>query len=515
MAAHATSNTAPTNVFDSVEDGPKGPALSRLGTGGPSSEEAMVHAGQVNTIDVSIRMQYIATAMFPWTSAQAPGTLLWTNTIHPKNSNEWIQHLSEMYNVWAGGFDYKFKVCGTGFHAGSIAFVRLPPNIRPESVTAPSQFTCYEYVVIDPKTQDGICEFIMDQRRFAYHYVEDDSNDKDAIGGHVAAYVLDPLVTSSTGSNNINIQVFHKPSEQFIFDQLKHITKSGKEVRPDEPEAVLRTFNREENNGTSQFTQQFTHYTIQPKSQVKPPDTSSLGMFSFDGKPQEPTPKDFIAAPLRGFSAGKLITNTDKTQDLWVETLKDFPIGISQVDLIWYEGDLGSRPSSKTVSKMTGKGKWQIYSTTESSVGTREVNVFYRIKQYNSSTEPQLKKNNDESFFCFTIKDDAGTLNKHAYQSQQLAVLAKQGELKKIMTPQEAMIVDMYDGDLDTPIRRLKLYYNGQVTTKGEDDQVTLTAKNYYFKFVQISRVGEPIPSPPNYEFNQTVSQWRSQPRVV
>lgn len=509
--ASAVPKSAPTNTFDSVDDGPKGSTLSKLGAAEPPTEEAVIHCSQLNTIDVAIRMQYLAVAMFPWSTSQNPGTLLWSATVHPDDCNQLVQHLSAMYNTWAGGLDYKFAVCGTGFHAGKIAFVRLPPNIKPETVTAPADFSCFEYVVIDPKTPECISEHVMDQRRFAYHYVDDDKQNKDAIGGYIAAYVLVPLVTSSTGVNNINIEVFSKPAMNFDFGQLRNIIRSGKEVKPDEPEAVVRTFNRSENNGTSIFSNAFTHYTIQPQSQVKPPDTSSFGMYDFAGKASETTPEGFRAQTLRGFSKGKYIATDGKPGTLWVENLKDFPIGITRANFIWYE-TFGSKTTNRESTTMTAKGTWQVYNQA-STTTVDEVTIVYEILTYTPSNEPTLKKNSNESFFCFTIKDDKGTINKHGYQTQQLAVLAKQGELKKIMTPQEALIIDMYDGDLDTPIRRIKLYYNGYCTTKGEDDQITLSAKNYYFKFVQKSRVAEPIPTMPKYEFNQTVSQWRSQQR--
>lgn len=216
-----SSASAPAEVFDSTIGASTG-ALSQVGLPGPETTETPIHAGMVNGVDPYFNSQYIALSQFTWSTAQDPATLLFSQPIHPQSSHQWIRHLSAMYNTFGGGFDFAFKVAGTGFHAGGIIFVRLPPNIKPESLRTLADITAFEYKIMDPKTLEVEINSIMDQRNIMYHWLGGfDVNDPQTFGGFIAAYVLLPLNTSSTGATTIQVQVWTKPSPNFMFAQIK------------------------------------------------------------------------------------------------------------------------------------------------------------------------------------------------------------------------------------------------------------------------------------------------------
>lgn len=149
------------------------------------------------------------------------GTLLFSKPIHPSASHQYLAHLSRMYNAFGGGIDFSVKVCGTGFHAGALMIVRIPPNLKPEKISSLQDLTAFEYLVIDPKCLEVVSETVIDQRNVMFHWMPLDLENRQTFGGYFCIYVLVPLNTSATGSSQIALQVFERPSRMFNFIQLR------------------------------------------------------------------------------------------------------------------------------------------------------------------------------------------------------------------------------------------------------------------------------------------------------
>lgn len=506
----ASNNVAPTTKVESTQEAPHGQSVSQIGTGGPSSEEAMYHTGAINTIDFYMRMQFLALAMFRWDTAQPPGTLLWSSKISPTYSHQFIRHLKKMYNTWVGGFDYNIKVCGTGFHAGALAVVRLPPNIDPSSVTSAADFTAFEYLIIDPKTLEVVTEHIIDQRRMMYHYNDDEG--RDAIGGHIAVYVLVQLNTSSTGSQAISVQVLTRPSHDFNFFQIKPI--EGTNIEPDvnEPTEITNALisNQNYQQGTAFFNKFINEFYIMPSTQVKPPFTSTLGCYQFSGKPMQHN-TDFLPIAPAGIAQATLKQVGGKPYQFRFVDAPNFPKGDVVLYIVWRDGGQTTTRTFSSCTKMDEDGWFIADSRASSSETAQQVNqtIWYSFESYTESpTNPPLKLS-DESYFYFNnAKGETGTNQARlSYQPQRLASLLKTGAFSQIMTPQDAIIVDMHDTELGLPVHRLKIYYSGIITTKASADTIKLPVDKYSFKFVQFSRITEPIPkAPPTYALNLRLS---------
>jgi len=221
--APAVPATQSGSVFAST-DSTVMPLSAIAAPAAPTLAEASPHAGTLNIIDPYFYSQFVGLTNFTWSTAQSPGTLLWSSAITPQRAHANLQYLAKMYNIWVGGLDYQIKVAGTGFHAGALAVVRLPPNIDPSSISSVSQFTMFEYVVIDPKTLDAMLKTSIDQRPIFYHYNSDDLSLPNSIGGYIAVYVLIELNTSSSGSSQIDVQVFNRASPDFNLLQIVPVT---------------------------------------------------------------------------------------------------------------------------------------------------------------------------------------------------------------------------------------------------------------------------------------------------
>lgn len=222
-------------VFDSTILPSQG-EVSQDALPGPDSREAPMHSGEMNGIDPFLFQQFIALTSFVWDTSMSVGQLLWSIPIHPTYVHVFLAHLSKMYNAFAGGFDFAVTVAGTGFHAGKLIIVRLPPNISPNSLQRISDITAFPYMVIDPKTLEVTIRSAMDQRNVMYHYMPYDKDNIQSFGGHLAMYVLLPLNTSSSGATQISVQVFSRPAQNFMFTQLRPLSVDM--VNPYRPEGI-------------------------------------------------------------------------------------------------------------------------------------------------------------------------------------------------------------------------------------------------------------------------------------
>jgi len=179
------------------------------------------HANVANEDIVSyLKKQHLALQRVTWSTAHLPGTLLVSIPITPLRANQIISYLCGVHNAWNGGQDYQVKVAGTGFHAGALGIARIPPNLDPSSFKTVAQFTAFEYTVIDPKTLEAMSKHIPDQRPVMYHYMSEDFSNPNNIGGHFVIFVILQLNTSSTGTNQIDVQIFNKLSSDFRFIQV-------------------------------------------------------------------------------------------------------------------------------------------------------------------------------------------------------------------------------------------------------------------------------------------------------
>jgi len=194
--------------------------VSQTEAPGAGPTESVAHATTVNIIDSFFYEQFVPLTNFTWATSQAPGTMLWTTPITPLRGHANLAYITKMYNIWTGSLEYSLKVAGTGFHAGALAMVKTPPNVDPNKLTSANLFGYYPYVVIDPKTLECTMKAGHDQRNVMYHYLSEPLTNTSAIGGHLSIFVLQALNTSSTGTAQINVQVFNRVGPDFMLLQM-------------------------------------------------------------------------------------------------------------------------------------------------------------------------------------------------------------------------------------------------------------------------------------------------------
>lgn len=290
----------PAETFDSTIAAPGG-AVSSIGLPGPQTTEAPIHTGALNGIDPYLHRQYVPIATFQWTTAQNPGQVLWKLPIHPANLNMWIAHLWKMYGGWAGGVDLAFKMAGTGFHAGALMFVRMPPYLDADEPRTIESYGAFEWALMDPKTLQVELKSVIDQRPIMYHTGDYDKKNPFSFGGTIIAVVNLPLATSSSGNQSITIGVYAKISNNFQFTQLIPIQDKQSIVLP--PAQLLNSLDFTNALFGPVNGSVMRRLVSKPKTAFAYVDKEAINCAQFTGLPMQGTQFQPLITPSRVFSS--------------------------------------------------------------------------------------------------------------------------------------------------------------------------------------------------------------------
>lgn len=496
----SASAAAPTTKVDSTDAAPHGPSISNIGNGGPTSIEGPIHTGMFNNIDPFFYQQFLSLASFIWTTAQNPGTKLWSTVITPKRAPKPIRHISKIYNTWTGGFDFNFKICGTGFHAGAIMIVRFPPNVDPDKFTTLQELTMFEYQIIDPKTLEIVSHHIMDQRRIMYHYVNEEES-VDAIGGYIGAYVYAPLNTSSTGATQISIQVLSRLAPDFMFSQPLPLPAEDNIVTTGSDFDLLAealTLSVTSNAAaTAAYDKRIDKIVLEPSTIQVIPNTAIGGSRRLDGT--YVSKNDYTWPMPAAVESPNYINESDKVR---LRAYLELPKGKAKISyagnsqagncILRFDATTTINPEGTMTVQPAGtvgdvNAKWR-----------KDGYLLMKISEYVEEKREFPKKMEGESYVTFSCDDD-GQKNK-CLQPNSLASLLATGQFKDKIKTNEALIFDIVDIEEETPVYRFKLSFSGIITTKGQADQILLPANKYKVKFVQVTKASEPIPSPPLHQ---------------
>lgn len=506
-SAMSASNPGTTDQaqFDNVSGSPGFISRSEVPAEAPQAE-AIVHTGQINTIDVAFRQQFISLGNFEWNTNQPAGTTLFKRRISPHESHRYIDYLSKMYNVWIGGFDFQVFLNATNFHGGELIIWRCPPNLDPDEYNTLSDITVFSNQKIDPKNTTVFNYHVRDQRNRLYHYMDDTG--RDSIGGYIVVSVYAPLITSSTGNQAITGCVLTKPSGDFDFLQLKPLpTAKVDECLDRDVDRLARTLsNLSDNNFLSNFNWNIHSFHVAPMSQAAPP-ASLVGCHRFDGtKLGAETDSDYpIAFAGRDSS---LITTDNKDNAYVIYTpASGMPSGKAK-------GFVSAKSTTTYYTKDFTEYDGKVYIHSNASSGRDGYECVWLFDNYLEDDKHRKipAKLAEESYVLFS-NQQASVGAARTFQPSLFAHALKTEVFKNLITNRDCVIIDMVDVEQATPIRRLKVYHSGIITTTGSEKEIVYPAGKYTFKFVQYSKVTEPIPkAPSNYKIHDMYSQLTNTP---
>ncbi|APG76778.1 hypothetical protein 1 [Beihai picorna-like virus 121] len=495
--------------------------ISTIEAPSTTSAEAPAHVGNVNILDPYFYEQFIPTATLTWTTAQLPGTLLWHAPIHPSRAHNILAYLSRMYNVWIGGLDYQVKIAGTGFHAGAIAIVRLPPNIHPTSLKTPAQFGAYRYNILDPKVLQAVSTSIMDQRPLAYHYMDYDESNPNTIGGWVAMFVLQSLNTSATGTQQIDVQIFTKAAQDFGMLQIIPPAIDFSLPTIDTFQAYNALFYNLELQTCPLFAKGISQLGIAPADIV----SSRQGLAGLaegwdliettwrrltNGK----SPKMKIETADDGWDKAIITYDSETTNDMgcvWAN-VSQIRFATSYKSLFVIGDDNGGAGTYGTghPGELTADGTRGVGGTITPTFAVGDYLLdfnpdlihFYTV---DSPSQVEIKiLNPGESFIYFatesTAEDDDGALQTSyvaTATTEEISSLILSQTLPDIPND-SALLFTLVDTELNVPISYLKLYKRGYFTTNSVADSTLLDPAKYRLEYVSVVQENSIIPAPAN-----------------
>nr|WPV63446.1 MAG: capsid protein [Wenzhou bat picorna-like virus 4] len=187
-----------------------------------NARELAEHTGVINRLDDYFYTHFIRFTSFSWTTSQLTGHVLYSLPLTPYNLSSPLSYVMALYNQWAGGFQIRIEVAGTGFNGGKLMFVRFPPNINPDNYDINSA-TVFPYIMLDPKSQvSGVLD-IEDYRQGLFHWNQRFADPYGKIQntiGTFRVFVMLPLISSSLTTASISIQLSARLSPSFAVSQL-------------------------------------------------------------------------------------------------------------------------------------------------------------------------------------------------------------------------------------------------------------------------------------------------------
>nr|QJI53566.1 MAG: capsid protein [Picornavirales sp.] len=498
--------TGPAEVFDSTASAPHGNVVSAIGIPAGPPQETPAHTGQMNNFDDRLHQQYVPTDIVTWSVTMTSGTLMWKKPIHPQFAHPGISYLAGLYNTWSGSLDFNFKIAGTGFHAGAIAIVRIPPNRKPEDFSTPSQWGLFEYVVIDPKTLEVESLGVSDQRPIAYHYMNFDENVPNSFGGWIAMYTMLPLNTSATGSQQISIQVFNRPGITFQFSQLIMPTTTPSSIPF--PTCYQDVFDFTKKPLLSTFPIGASELVIEPSKITT--TTAVLNCYTLDGKLMSKWNKegDWIGNDERAMLQCSSI-DTNDTEIVAIFSDAKHPLGMpkpgSNVVFSDLGGDKGSamyKPGDlKTVNHTSIKyaTSWAMTPPIDVKALDSRCSVFVAQPimppSWDDNTYAAVSRG--ESIVHFAYRDQPITNgNVWGVQLAQLTDLFRTGRLAEYLPSGQCFLFILMDVRESLPLAYLKLYKEGFFTSTGKEDQYVFSLRNCKLEFHSYIMRTDPIPAP-------------------
>jgi hypothetical protein len=152
------------------------------------------------------------------------GQIFGTIKIHPKNCNDYITHISEMFLTWTGSMKIRTRFMATFQFGGSIRLGYLPPKFSASQINSLpiSLLTAYPNIDLDPKNTNWVHFQASDERNILFHWMSTlDDETPESFSGWFVFYVASPLVLSGGVSTQISLLV--EAAGSFNFSQLSPI----------------------------------------------------------------------------------------------------------------------------------------------------------------------------------------------------------------------------------------------------------------------------------------------------
>lgn len=508
-----------TTKITSVEDGNLTALPTMVDPPEPSKREAEIHAGAINRMDPVIYQQNIHKTTITWSTQDQPGTLLFYEELTPHKINSLVSHQADSYHYWSGDSLEEVKIAGTSFHAGMVVAVELPPHVHPTSLAGTRDYTAYNWRGIDAKNPNLEGFRIRDVRQVAFHYIDSKKNPSiHDIGGYFALYVDMPLNTSSTGTQQISIQIWSKPAPNFQLLKLK-IPR----LQPGEPSSALThlvesTLDFTNNDKLPEYPSNCaypcgkmvansTTVTLHEVLRCNHFDTSGKSMTTlkhFEKFDRGTETKYKITGGVDNVVGGSIrvrltplspfrCNRNDKGGWLY------FPvIGTSTVATSWDRDINPPKDSTDWVPTLICTNS----ETLENAWKDGTVVYYFSAPSTTDfiSDSTTIVTPNGESLITFRQE---GNPRLEGLQTSRFSELCASGVLKDWIPKGQVAVFILRDGTQDLPIAKVKLYPEGFFTTRPSKDHIEYDIGKLAFSFDGFTGATNPLPKSAEYSRNK------------
>jgi hypothetical protein len=386
--------------------------------------------------------------------------------------------------------------------------VRIPPNRHPSEFTSPAQWGPFEYVVMDPKMLEVASLEVSDQRPIAFHYNPLNQKDSYSFGGYLAMYVLIPLNTSATGSQQIAIQVFNRPGSTFQFSQL--ITPSVEGPAIVIPREIEPFLNFNDLDLLSNAPLYVTDAVIQPDSLKQSDkcfncfslDTTSMSKFADRFKLSSKTENDEYLYP------GQFGVSITKSPFTYTLDFKDDPawqIVPGKQSVVFVVGETCAKTEASTkdyTATVVGdtivvKSEVELSADISSGIILYSGNTCIPAPWVDNSYSA---KQSNESFFMFRSLGTGTPIT--CFQTRRFSQAAYEGIFAKLISPDQCMLFLLRDKIENLNIGYVKLYSEGFFTARASPDQVIYPIQSVELVFDSYILRTDPIPYNATYTLN-------------
>lgn len=498
------------------------PPASSIETTAPTPPDLYPAMGEFNTIDQWFYVQERWIRNIEWTTSDHIGRMLWHTPINPLVMDANLAHICKLYNAWIGSFQFCFKICGTGFHAGMITFVKTPPNLHPSRITNPALFSTQPWNGMDPKMIEMGSIYGRDIRQNKFHYMQASDNVSElmTIGGWLALFVNAPLSTSSSGVPHISIAVWVKCAPDFRVSWMLPIGLNNIVAQSEAPCPLPQLLDFTESEPIlASMPAPCDHITIRPKS-VKVQNIGIYNCFSLDGrKLSKFTTKDgFLGfrAPVLG-PVGKWQTTTDAKKKniigpdpFWqyiptknvavLDSVKTYSACVKVDDTIHNDGG---------TYKLTILAEPGDNLPVDGDV-TLMLNYPNDCKDSGIADNEYAGKSSSESFLTFTH----GANNAQSLQTSALAELFSHGVLSTWIPVGQAALFQLEEVSSGIPLAYVKLYREGFFTTAGQEDQVQFEIAKMKLTFMNMVEQESTFPVNASFSSNFLLASMKHERRI-
>jgi hypothetical protein len=190
----------------------------------PDNPSTIAATTSIETVEQVMYRNWIYKGNYTVDASMRSGHVFAVIKIHPKNCNDYISHLSEMFLTWTGTMSIRVRSMATFQYGGSLRIGWLPPKFSyNEVVNLPlSTLTAYPNIDLDPKNTDWVEFKASEERNILFHWMESlETETPESYGGHYVLYVASPVVQSG-GPASISLYV--ETAGAFNMAQLSPLT---------------------------------------------------------------------------------------------------------------------------------------------------------------------------------------------------------------------------------------------------------------------------------------------------